>query len=97
MLTTIDNPYNPYKDFDKWNDWDCRHQYNTCAYLARIVGAYNPELPQDEVDQLINEATLEIVALDYAGLYTIIKENDETPIDKSAYEKEMNIFISKND
>lgn len=36
MLTTIDNPYNPYTHWDEWLSYDISHGYNTCGYLARF-------------------------------------------------------------
>jgi len=29
MLTTLDNPYNPFDDYDKWWQWDKDNDYNT--------------------------------------------------------------------
>ena len=37
MLTTYDNPYNPFQDFSKWFLWDTEKGYNSCAYLARVA------------------------------------------------------------
>ena len=41
MLTTIDNPYNPFEQFDLWLLCDKDKGYNTCEYLARIVNLTN--------------------------------------------------------
>ena len=37
MLTTTDNPYNPFKNFDEWFMYDTEKGYNSCGYLARIA------------------------------------------------------------
>lgn len=37
MLTTKDNPYNPFVNYDLWYAYDTIHEYNTCAYIARII------------------------------------------------------------
>lgn len=31
MLTTIDNPYNPFDKFDEWLDYDLLAGHNCCA------------------------------------------------------------------
>ena len=35
-ITTTDNPYHPFKDFDRWFEFDCEHNYLTCELLARL-------------------------------------------------------------
>ncbi len=37
MLTTLDNPFDPFSQFDEWYAWDERAGYHTTSFLARIV------------------------------------------------------------
>ena len=37
MLTTFDNPYDPFEQFASWFLFDVEKGYNTCSYLGRIV------------------------------------------------------------
>ena len=34
MLSTSDNPYNPFTQFKEWYSFDISKGYNTCSYLA---------------------------------------------------------------
>lgn len=63
MLTTSDNPYNPLTQYEEWRGYDesvCG--YFTSQYLARIA-AYSPELTTGEMDQAIEDAIDEIIAM----------------------------------
>lgn len=36
IISTSDNPYNPWTQFDEWFNYDVVHGYNTCSILARL-------------------------------------------------------------
>jgi hypothetical protein len=67
MLTTVDNPYDPFTQFDEWNVWDQQSGYNTLSYLGRVV-VTSHELSQADQDQANEQAIDEIVS-NNAGLY----------------------------
>lgn len=48
MLSTIDNPYNPFDDYDQWYAYDNLKGYHTPGMLARIA------LPSDELSDQDN-------------------------------------------
>lgn len=74
FLTTVDNPFNPFEDFDNWYifDTDVRHQYQTCSYLERIAHSLYPNVLSTELnDEQFYEAMLEIVEFN-PDLYKIM-------------------------
>lgn len=68
MLTTIDNPYNPFTQFDDWYNYDISHGYYTCAYLARITMS-SPELSDTDQALAVNAAIDEILKYNILGIY----------------------------
>ena len=79
MLTTIDNSFNPFKDFDSWFLFDVEKGYNSCAYLARIAKTSN-EFTDQEEDEEIERAIDEIIKYDFMNIYVKVKEDTETTI-----------------
>lgn len=75
MLTTIDNPYNPFTDFDNWYQFDVDKGYNTSQYLARIANV-SDELSEADQTYYTNLAINEIVDLNILGLYKKVLEKD---------------------
>lgn len=75
MLTTVDNPFNPFTQYESWFIYDVTHNYNTCAYLARVART-SESLSDSENEQEIYEAMQEIVANDLAGIYKIVSNKD---------------------
>lgn len=53
MLTTKDNPFNPFTDFDGWYQWDEAHGYCTCGLIARYCKS---SIGLSEGDQQISTA-----------------------------------------
>lgn len=73
MLTTKDNPYNPFVDYDAWYAFDVQHGYNTCAYIARIIHD-SSSLTDEENEHEYNNAMNEIISYDPFGIYTRVAD-----------------------
>ena len=72
-LTTIDNPYDPFTQFDEWYAFDTVQKgYYTCEYLARIV-PWSSDLPPSVSEELLENAIDEIVDLNLLGIYKKVK------------------------
>jgi hypothetical protein len=72
MLTTFDNPYNPFNQFDQWLLFDMEKGYNSCAYLDRIAKT-SDEFTDEENDRAIEAAIDEIIRYDFMNIYRKIK------------------------
>lgn len=77
MLTTFDNPYNPFDDFTKWWLWDVTHGYNSCALLARVSGNKD-ELTDEEQSASIEKAIDSIIDCDFFHVYKKVKSENES-------------------
>ena len=74
MLTTIDNPFDPFTQFDEWKLFDESKGYNTCEYLARIVKS-SDELSEPDQDLAITDAIEEIIRLNILGIYRKVERD----------------------
>ena len=64
MLSTSNNPFNPFIQYDRWEDFDenvCGYYSN--SYLARIA-ATSPDLSGYENEKAVEDAVDEIVEMD---------------------------------
>ena len=75
MLTTVDNPFNPFEQFASWLMFDIGKGYNSCAYLARIANPTD-DMSDQEIDAEIERAIDEIIKYDFLGIYKKIKRNN---------------------
>ena len=86
MLTTFDNPYNPFDQFTLWLMFDKEKGYNTCEHLARIV-QLSDDLSEREIDDETERAIDEIIKYDPLNIYKkVAKEshNNESNADVTA-------------
>ena len=73
MLTTTDNPYNPFTQFDSWFQFDVSKGYNTCAFIDRVANT-SDELTDKENDKEIENAMKEIANENVLGIYKLVEE-----------------------
>lgn len=61
-LTTVDNPYNPFTQFDIWNEFDMRNGYDTCSKLGRLAKT-SIGLSDADNEQQIDDAMNRIIEM----------------------------------
>jgi hypothetical protein len=68
MLTTVDNPFNPFTQFKEWFAWDRAKGYDTPGLLARV--AFVPEdLPEADLHAAVQDGIDEIVRENISGMH----------------------------
>jgi len=78
MLTTIDNPFDPFTQWDQWLSYDLALGYNTSGFLARIVTT-SDELSEADQRLAIEMAINEIVTENVTGIYKKVSREIPTP------------------
>ena len=63
MLTTVDNPFDPFTQFEEWYNWDEASGYHSTALLGRVV------ISSDELSEYDQRLAYE------QGIDEIVKEN----------------------
>lgn len=68
MLSTFDNPFNPFTQFDEWYAFDSHKGYYCLERVARVLRT-SDEL--SEADQVVayNTAVMETVRVNETGMY----------------------------
>ena len=85
FLTTFDNPYSPYEQFEQWYQYDMDHGYNSSGLLMRLV-EISSQFTDNENAYEIERAIDRIIAVDPTNNYKKLKItiNDENTADQSA-------------
>ena len=77
MLTTHDNPYNPFDQFVLWDLFDHEKGYNSKELLARFV-QLSDDMTQKEENEEIERAIDEIIKYDPLDIYKKFIKTTET-------------------
>lgn len=72
-LTTFDNPYDPFTQFDSWFLYDVEKGYNTCGLLARIANT-DSDMSESEENEEIKRAIDEIIKNDFLNIYKRVEK-----------------------
>lgn len=73
MLTTIDNPFDPFEQFTSWLLFDKEKGYDSSERLMRIANI-SDDMTQKEVDEEIERAIDEIIKYDFMNIYVKVKK-----------------------
>lgn len=72
MLTTIDNPYDPFEQFTLWMLFDNEKGYNSSGRLMRIANLTD-DMSQAEINEEIERAIDEIIKYDFMNIYKKVR------------------------
>lgn len=81
MLTTIDNPYSPFDQFELWQLYDIEMGYQTCERLGKVI-QLEEDMSDSEKEEAMDRAIDAIVQHDPLGIYARANENSTYPIGK---------------
>jgi hypothetical protein len=79
MLTTVDNPFDPFTQFDEWLAYDIRLGYDTSGFLDRIANV-SPDLSSTDQELAIQNAIDEIVEENVSGMWKKVARGDITNV-----------------
>lgn len=68
MLTTFDNPYDPFEQFTLWMMFDKEKGYNTCERLMRLANI-TEDMSQIEIDAEVDRAMDRLIELDFTNTF----------------------------
>ena len=78
MLTTRDNPHDPFTQFNEWFEWDQAAGYCTSGLLARIART-SDELSEADQHRALQEAIEEIVQENVTGMFIRVVRGQVVP------------------
>jgi len=68
MLTTVDNPFDPFTRFDEWYAYDVSMGYCTSSFLDRVANL-SDELSEPDAALALQEAIDEIIQENVSGMW----------------------------
>lgn len=80
MLTTNDNPFNPFEQFTSWFLFDVEKGYDSCSYLARIA-KFTDDMTEQERAAENARAIDEIISLNPLGIYKKVTASSYTSVE----------------
>jgi hypothetical protein len=73
-ITTYDNPFDPFTEYEKWNDFDIEKGYYTWQKIARIANLSDAMTEKEEKEE-IERAILRLIEIDPLDIYYKVTKN----------------------
>lgn len=78
MLTTFDNPFDPFDEFVSWFLFDVEKGYYTCNLLARIAH-FSEDFSIEEDKKETERAIDQIINYDFLNIYKkVVRKTEES-------------------
>lgn len=74
MLTTFDNPFNPFTDFIRWWKEDLLLGHDTCGTLARESNV--SDIASDEVNEKYIDEAMKRIVMNEPMIYKMVLQSD---------------------
>lgn len=87
MVTTMDNVYNPFTQFDEWYAYDQANGYNTCSMLAYFTKT-SSELDEEWLEEDIDRGIDRLLELNPLGIHMKVYQDEADliiPLANEAY------------
>ena len=78
MLSTIDNPFNPFEDYSSWLIFDKEKGYDSAERLMRIAKLTDDMTQKEEIEE-IERAIDEIIKYDILNVYIKVSKTLNEP------------------
>ena len=82
MISTSDNPFNPFDKFDEWHAYDLTNHYYSCELLARFAQTSNELSEADNmneieraIDLIINSKDLNVTGIEGVSYIKLTSES----------------------
>lgn len=76
MLTTQDNPFDPFTQFDDWFEFDEKNGYHSCQLLARVAKV-SDELSNADYNAEVERAINFLIEYDPIGILKKVSSSDD--------------------
>ena len=83
-LTTKDNPFDPFDQFESWYSFDLLKGYDCCGQIARLA-LTSDQLSDSENDKEVERAIDEIIKYDPFDLYRKFIKGKSVPKPQEAF------------
>lgn len=93
-ITTLDNMYNPFTQYERWSEYDREKQYNTEQWLAFFARS-SPYLEEDELQEEEEHAARRLLEVNPFGIHVKVYEDEASkmiPMFNAVYQEHKKEF-----
>ena len=85
MITTFDNPFDPFEQFTSWLMFDKEKGYDSCERVARLA-KITSQMSQKEIDEEQERAIDRLIELDVLNIFKKVTRNSTENVDNNTTE-----------